>query len=124
MTALNTAYLFGDFIASNNSFMKSITQKSLNVERRYQRLMGPLAFLSCSKACPTSPHVLQLVIRLLWRAFLVPLVRMDVVVLEHLLGHPPPAVAADVDYPVQEIEITRLQVLALRLVEAAVFVKV
>ena len=41
MTALNTAYLFGDFIASNNSFMKSITQKSLNVERRYQRRMGP-----------------------------------------------------------------------------------
>ena len=68
--------------------------------------------------------MLQLIVRLLRRAFLVPLFRMDVVVFEHLLGHPPPAVAADVDYPVQEIEITRLQVLALRLVEAAVFVKV
>ena len=50
-----------------------------------------------------SPHVLQLVIGFFGRTLLVPLFRVDVVLLQGLFGQPPPIETADVDDAVPEV---------------------
>ena len=64
------------------------------------------------------PHVFQLIIRFGRRAFVVPLFRIDVILCQGLLCHPPLVQAPDVHNPVHEVEVSRFEIFALGFVQA------
>ncbi len=70
------------------------------------------------------PHLFQLIIGFSWRSFLVPLFRVNIVILEGFFCKPPSVQAANVDNSIQEIEITWGEVLALWFVKATIGIKI